>query len=99
MPERKEYRYGTPIPREELPKPTKRLPEYDECLREFMSSGHDIWKINLDALPGKNMRVVLSSLKWRTKHKREFKKIKVFMRKNSVYLERELHFEEVKDNE
>jgi hypothetical protein len=95
---KKEYKYGKPVEKDELPKETRRLPQYDECLREFLASNHEIWKVNLDALPSSDIRLVLSSLKWRTKHKREFKKIKVFMRKNNVYLERELHFEEVKDN-
>lgn len=92
---KKEYKYGAPISKEDLPHGPRRLPQYDECLEEFLRSGDEVWKVSLDALPSKNVRVVLSSLKWRTKHKPEFKKIKVFMRKNNVYLEREIHFEKV----
>jgi hypothetical protein len=84
----KKYKYLKPVTREELPKPTKRLPEYDQCLKEFIESGHEICKVNMDALPSKKIRVILSSLKWRIKHRSEFGNIKVFMRNNQIYLEK-----------
>lgn len=80
--------YGTPVKKDELPKPTKRLPQYDDCLKAFLSSEADLWKVNIDALPSRDIRVVLSSLKWRIKHRPEFKDIQVFMRRNSIYLEK-----------
>ena len=82
----KKSKYGTPITVEELPKPGKRLPQYDECLKDFLKSESTYWKVNIDALPSKKIRVVLSSLKWRTKHKREFRNVRVFMRKKNIYL-------------
>ena len=84
----KEIVYGIPVERDKLPKPTKRLPEYDDCLNAFLSSGVDLWKVNIDSLPSKDIRVVLSSLKWRTKHRKEFQGIQVFMRRNNIYLEK-----------
>ncbi len=82
-----EYKYGKPIKEGDLPKPSRRLPEYDECLKEFLDSGHKVWKVSKEALPSKKTRIILSSLKWRT-NKKEFRNIKVFMRKNNVYLEK-----------
>jgi len=82
------YKYGMPVSKEELPKPKRRLPQYDECLREFLSSGHEIWRVNIDALPSNNIKTILSSLKWRIKHKPEFRNIRVFIRKNKIYLEK-----------
>lgn len=84
---KQEFNYGEPAEKEEL-KPTRRLPQYDECLREFLSSGNDVWKVKMEALPSQNIRVVLSSLKWRIKNKPEFRDIRVFMRRNNIYLER-----------
>jgi hypothetical protein len=84
----KEIVYGIPVERDKLPKLTKRLPQYDDCLKAFVSSGVDLWKVNIDALPSKDIRVVLSSLKWRIKHREEFKDIQVFMRINNIYLEK-----------
>jgi len=83
----KKFKYGKPVSKEEMPKP-KRLPEYDECLREFLNSGHDYWEVNIDTMPSKNIKVILSSLKWRIKNKPEFKNknIRVFSKKNRVYL-------------
>ena len=89
---KKKFRYGNPLEKTELPSP-KRLPQYDECLREFVSSGSDAWKIDKASLRSKDERVILSSLKWRVKNKSEFKNIHVFMRKNEIYLEK------VKNNE
>ena len=87
---KKEIEYGTPIKREELPKPTKRLPQYDDCLRAFIKSGTELWKVNINVLPSKNIRVVLSALKWRINNKPEFKDkgIHAFMRGNNIYLEK-----------
>ena len=87
--EGKRFRYGVPVSPEEMPKPRKRLPQYDECLKEFLESRHKYWKVNIDRLPSKKPRVVLSSLKWRIKNKpKRFKNIRVFMSKNNIYLEK-----------
>jgi len=40
-------------------------------------------------LPSKNPRTVLSSLKWRTRNKSEFKGIRAFMNKGKIYVEKE----------
>jgi hypothetical protein len=87
---KKEIDYGIPIKREALPKPTKRLPQYDECLRAFIKSESELWKVNIQVLPSKNIRVVLSALKWRINHRPEFKGkgIHAFMRGNNIYLEK-----------
>jgi hypothetical protein len=82
------YKYGTPVDAAKASKRRKRLPEYDDCLREFLQSGNKYWKVNIEALPSNKPRVVLSSLKWRVKNKSEFKGIHAFMSKNEVYLER-----------
>ena len=88
MVETKKSKYGHPPASNEIPKP-KRLPQYDECLRDFLSSKDSIWAINMVALPSKNPRTILSSLKWRVKNNPEFKGIRVFMHKDKIYLERE----------
>lgn len=85
---KRKFKFGRPLSSKEVPKPRRRLPQYDECLREFLESGYDYWKVNINALPSKNVRVVLSSLKWRIKNKPEFKNIRVFMSKNQIYLEK-----------
>lgn len=82
-----DFKYGKPA-NPIAAKPKVRLPQYDEALREFLKSGYDNWEVNLDSLPSNNPRVVLSSLKWRVRHKEEFKTINAFMHKNRVYLER-----------
>jgi hypothetical protein len=84
----KEFRYGMPVSNVEKPKSKKRLPQYDECLDEFLQSGHNQWKVNIDALPSKNVKVILSSLKWRVNHVDRFKGISVFLSGGKVYLER-----------
>jgi len=81
-------KYGTPLTAEELPEPGKRLPQYDDCLKDFLKSDSTYWKVNIDALPSKKLRVVLSSLKWRTKHRPEFRNVRVFMRKKNIFLEK-----------
>ena len=73
--------------KEHLPR-SKRLPQYDDCLKEFLDSGQDACMVRIDALPSKDKGVILSSLKWRIKNRSEFKNIHVFMRKNEIYLER-----------
>ena len=88
----KKYRYGKPVKTEEIPK-TRRLPEYDECLKEFLESGAKIWMVNKEAMPSKKTKVILSSLKWRVDNKPEFKHIRVFVRKYRIYLERVNHEE------
>jgi hypothetical protein len=85
----KKFKYGMPINPKEMPKPRERLPQYDECLKEFLESGHNHWEVNINALPSQKPRVVLSSLKWRIKNKPEFKGIKIVMHKNKIFLERE----------
>jgi len=86
---KKGFKYGKPIGSEEMPKQRKRLPQYDECLREFLKSGYNHWEVNISTLPSQNPRVVLSSLKWRIKNKPEFKGIRAIMHKNKIFLERE----------
>ena len=63
-------------------------PQYDECLREFIDSGHDYWEVDMASLPSQKPRVVLSSLKWRIENKAEFKGIQAIMQKNKIYLTR-----------
>ena len=89
----KKRKYGTPVNKEKIAKLKRRLPQYDECLKDFLASGDEMWKVNIDALPSPNIRVILSSLKWRTGNKPEFKGIHVFSRKKNVYLEK------VRDND
>jgi hypothetical protein len=82
------YKYGKPIDSKVMPKSRKRLPQYDECLKEFLNSKANCWEVNLEALPSKNEMVVLSSLKWRIKNYSEYKDIKVVMSKGKIYLEK-----------
>ena len=82
------YKYGKPIASEKMPRGRKRLPQYDECLREFLSSNDDAWEVNLDALPSKNEMIILSSLKWRIKNNVDFKGIRVVMNKGKIFLEK-----------
>jgi hypothetical protein len=85
---KKEFKYGMPVSHVEKPKPRKRLPQYDECLDEFIKSGDDIWQVQADALPSKKVKVILSSLKWRVNHVDKFKGINIFLSKNQIYLEK-----------
>ena len=87
--ELKKFRYGVPVDADVMPQPRKRLPQYDECLREFLDSGHDNWEVDVNTLPSQKPRVVLSSLKWRIKNKPEFKDIQAIMKDNRIYLTRE----------
>jgi hypothetical protein len=86
--ETKQFTYGQPISPNRMPKPRKRLPQYDECLREFLKSGHSNWEVNVDSLPSKKPNVALSSLKWRTKNKPEFKNVHAIMNKGKIFLEK-----------
>jgi len=82
-------KYGKPISSDKMPKSrVKRLPQYDEALKEFLDSGSNYYEVNLDALPSHKVRVVLSSLKWRVKNNSEFKNIKVVMHKGKIFLEK-----------
>jgi hypothetical protein len=85
---KRKHKYGEPVMKSEIPEPTKRLPQYSECLTEFLESESDLWKVNIKTLPSRNIRVIISSLKWRTKNFPQFKNINVFMRGNEVYLEK-----------
>jgi hypothetical protein len=80
------YKYGKPITKP--PKGRKRLPQYDECLREFLSSKSNYWEVDASALPTSNIMVVLSSLRWRVKNNSEYKKIRVIMRDKKIILEK-----------
>ena len=82
------YKYGKPVAK--MPKGRKRLPQYDECLKEFLSSKSSYWEVNLEALPSKDMMVVLSSLRWRIKNNSEYKNISAVMRDKKIYLEKVL---------
>jgi hypothetical protein len=82
------YKYGKPISSEKVPRGRKRLPQYDECLREFLSSNADGWEVNLAALPSKNEMIILSSLKWRIKNNADYKNIRVVMNKGKMFLEK-----------
>jgi hypothetical protein len=82
-------KYGKPISSDKMPQSRiKRLPQYDEALREFLASNSNYYEVNIEALPSKNIRVVLSSLKWRVKNNSEFKGIKVVMSKGKIFLEK-----------
>ncbi|GAH38879.1 unnamed protein product [marine sediment metagenome] len=85
---KKSYKYGAPVDATKASQRRKRRPEYDECLSEFLNSKEKYWKVNIEALPSSKPRVVLSSLKWRIKNKPEFERVKAFMNKSEVYLQR-----------
>ena len=87
---KKESKYGIPLSNVVKPKPKKRLPQYDECLREFLNSGDTFWKVKSEALPSQNVKVIVSSFKWRINNVDEYKGkgIQVFLKKNQVYLEK-----------
>jgi len=88
---KKESKYGIPLSDVVKPKPKKRLPQYDECLREFLNSGDTFWKVKIEALPSQDVKVIVSSFKWRVNNVDEFMKkgITVFLNKNQVYLQKE----------
>jgi hypothetical protein len=80
------YKYGKPITK--MPRGRKRLPQYDECLTEFLSSKSNYWAVNTDALPSKDMMIILSSLRWRIKNNSEYENIRVVMRDKKIFLEK-----------
>jgi hypothetical protein len=83
------HKYGKAISSREMPKPKRRLPQYDECIEEFVNSKDTFWEVNLDALPSKDIMIILSSLKWRVNEKPDYKKsIRVVMSKGKIYLEK-----------
>lgn len=88
MKDKNKVSYVSPIRSQEMPKARERLPQYDECLREFLQSNYANAKVNIETLPSKKPKVILSSLKWRIKHKEEFRGINVVMSKNEIYLEK-----------
>jgi hypothetical protein len=85
----KKFKYGKPVSTGSISRPKRRLPQYDEALREFLESGNEQWEIDLASLPSQNPRVVLSSFKWRIRNKPEFRGIRTFMLKQKIYLELE----------
>lgn len=79
------FKYGKPIAKP--PKGGKRLPQYDECLREYLSSKSNYWEVNLDALPSQKIMIILSSLRWRVKtNPSEYGNVRVIMRDKKIYL-------------
>jgi hypothetical protein len=82
------HKYGKAIGAREMPKPKRRLPQYDECLEEFVNSKDNYWEVNLEELPSQNVMKVLSSLKWRLKDKTKYGNIKVVMSKGKIFLEK-----------
>ncbi len=80
-------KYGKPITIDKIPRPKRRLRQYDEALKEFLDSDSNYWELNLETLPSHEVRVVLSSLKWRVKNNSEYGCIKVMMRNNKIFLE------------
>ncbi len=80
------YKYGKPITK--IPRGRKRMPQYDECLREFLSSNNNYWEINVNALPSHDTMKVLSSLRWRIKHNAEYGNVRVIMRDKKLFLEK-----------
>lgn len=71
-----------------MPKPRKRMPQYDACLNEFLAFEGNYWEVNMDALPSKDERTVLSAFKWRIKNNPKFKDIKTVMHNGKIFLER-----------
>jgi hypothetical protein len=88
MTKKPQFKYGKPMDAKKVASHRKRLPYYDDCLREFLNSGSGAWIVDINALPSKDPRVVLSSLKWRIKHFSEYEGIRAFMSKGKIYLER-----------
>lgn len=82
------HKYGKPIGAKEMPKPKRRLPQYDECLEEFLNSIDNYWEVNLDTLPSKNVMIILSSLKWRIKNNSKYENITVVMSKGKIFLQK-----------
>ena len=84
-----DFKYGKEVDLSKIKRRVKRLPDYDNCLKEFLKSNSKAWEVELKELPSKKPRVVLSSLKWRIKNfPKEYGKIRAFMSKGKIYLER-----------
>lgn len=71
-----------------MPKARKRMPQYDECLSEFLASENNYWEVKMDALPSKDERTVLSAFKWRINNNPKFKDIRAVMSNGKIFLER-----------
>ena len=71
-----------------MPKPRKRMPQYDECLNEFLASGSNCWEVNMESLPSKDERTVLSAFKWRINNYPNYSNIKAIMQNGKIFLER-----------
>ena len=82
------YSYGKPINKDKMPKARKRMPQYDLCLDEFLSSNSKYWEVNIDALPTKDTHTILSAFKWRIKKYPKYSNIKAVMNNGRIYLER-----------
>jgi hypothetical protein len=82
------YTYGKPTTKDKMPKPRKRMPQYDECLNEFIASDSNYWEVNMEALPSKDEHTVLSAFKWRIKNNPKFANIKAVMRNGRIFLEK-----------
>lgn len=82
------FTYGKPITKDKMPKSRKRMPQYDACLNEFLASGSNYWEVNMDALPSRDQRTVLSAFKWRIQNNHKFKNIKTVMQNGKIFLER-----------
>jgi hypothetical protein len=82
------YTYGRPISKDKMPKPRKRMPQYDMCLNEFLISGSNYWEVNMDSLPSKDQRTVLSAFKWRIGNDPNFANIKAIMQNGKIFLEK-----------
>ena len=82
------YTYGKPIAKDKMPKARKRMPQYDLCLNEFLASQSNCWEVNMEALPSKNERTVLSALKWRINNNPKYNEIKAVMSNGKIFLER-----------
>ena len=57
MKNNKEFKYGMAVSNVEKPKPRKRLPQYDECLNEFLKSEDDIWQVKADAFQARKSKL------------------------------------------
>jgi hypothetical protein len=81
------FTYGKPITKDKMPKPRKRMPQYDECLNEFLASKNNYWEINIESLPSTNANTILSALKWRIKNNPRYSKIKIVMQNGKIFLQ------------
>jgi hypothetical protein len=82
------YNYGKPITKDKMPKARMRMPQYDACLNEFITSESKYWEVNMEALPSKDERTVLSAFKWRIKNNPKFANIKAVMHNGRIFLEK-----------